>query len=1474
MKFSPIDHLALQLGLCSVAAIGFVVRPAPNANVHRRGSQMPRQGGGGAAPARVFRQHALTMTTDSENNDGLDLDAYSTPQELTDAVSDQTLQNALDTIGLKSNDGASPLDKAKLLFLTKYLPLEDIPEKYWAEPKGGKEDGGSVTNDTSVAPTIAPTVDTVNATSTSGASTESESDEKNPFNSTSSNDIGADDVTAGNGSTDEDNGSEDATSIETTTSAGAIGKADGSGNATGVDTPMSSEVDEPLAPLSETDDSTGDSESSESNDTTNLDLDLYDSYQELCEALDADVLRAELQRIGLKSDGTSMDLAKRLFITKYFPIDQIPEEYLEVSSKAIDEKVTKDGTPSQDTDTDSTSDDAVGFDLDLYDSYQELCEAYNDDVLRAELQRVGLKSDGTSMDMAKRLFITKYFPIDQIPEEYLEALSAAADAKGGGIGQEEAVLEASAGDTKLVTEDIDNTDECVDDNDDEKDDDDEVERLEEEQRLLEMELEAVEARIGETVEADPVVSTPDASTKNNETVKKDEQSLNEPETTKMSKATDLTEKESQTDVPAFPTASGNAQAAAAAVKEQTERQRLEVERIKAERIAAEEEAIRREKERIAAAKEELEDDEEEEYEDSAIDSDGAEDIVEEDEDVVLDQGLPEGVSEIFEMEQDREQPVEQEESEEKSNPFDSKAAGAGLPPSSTLPSSNPFIAGMPPSSTLPSSNPFVTGPSKKKPSEDDASSEDQESVSSMPSSPAFSSPNPFVDPPSQENMNKENNPVVSEQAEVNVPTKEEEEPKGSEFRFEADRIKAEQEAKRQELARERIEAEVEVASQSKDMDTKEKSSGPSILSRVASAAAGTIGLGVLAVGGSLFLDVSDSGNDIQSVPSMPSPPIAEVISSTDISINVPDASIGESSRVLSEKVEDSSKSSATDSPLVDESGGTPAGDSPPLTAPEAEKKLEAEALQPVTSNEDTTAATSISTSEEESKDDVPAAEPSSVSSSDTELKQELEILRSERTNEGATAAVPSSTSDSQSKENAAESSSLGSSDSETKPEPEAVTTDTVKGDGDTSPKATTLISASEEPPAASPPSSPPAPPSPPKQQQQHQEPVKPANIVVSKPETVSLEKSGSVAVQSRKSESTAPVVENMGKVSSDNSPSIELPALKAPPIDGILPSAGKIKRIASGIDFSNGAKIAGVASVAALGAIGVAMQRKDEAAPGKSGDGAGIAIEDTTPLLNKTNSTAFELPAPPQATNKTSAPMPFPAKNLTAQNVFLNTTGIAKELNESSTKSPFKPSVASSTGPVKGGGPRSMSSFANTGMKDRAEKNPLATPQAFVASSPGPKKVIKPIDAEIISSEKDTDSDESLQKVLDEASEAVADAEAALKNTTETGSNSTSSAKVDTNESEEDKRIAAEFKAAKEKMEAEKMERIEKAKSAEAQFLDQERKKQPKRRSKREQKLKRELQMPGIPSDLNRHEIRRRQLLILTKSQRRAHRVV
>ena len=55
----------------------------------------------------------------------------------------------------------------------------------------------------------------------------------------------------------------------------------------------------------------------------------------------------------------------------------------------------------------------------------------------------------------------------------------------------------------------------------------------------------------------------------------------------------------------------------------------------------------------------------------------AEDNINKNEDVVLGD-----VSEPLEMEQDQKQPEKREKSEEMSNPFDSKAPGTGLPPSS------------------------------------------------------------------------------------------------------------------------------------------------------------------------------------------------------------------------------------------------------------------------------------------------------------------------------------------------------------------------------------------------------------------------------------------------------------------------------------------------------------------------------------------------------------------------------------------------------------------------------------------------------------------------------------------------------------------------------------------------------------------------------------------------------------------------
>ena len=79
-----------------------------------------------------------------------------------------------------------------------------------------------------------------------------------------------------------------------------------------------------------------------------IDLRPYGTPQELCEALQegpvpvAEQLRGELCRIGLRDDdiiatgddNESLDLAKRLFLTKFLPMEDIPEKYLAVGSSS------------------------------------------------------------------------------------------------------------------------------------------------------------------------------------------------------------------------------------------------------------------------------------------------------------------------------------------------------------------------------------------------------------------------------------------------------------------------------------------------------------------------------------------------------------------------------------------------------------------------------------------------------------------------------------------------------------------------------------------------------------------------------------------------------------------------------------------------------------------------------------------------------------------------------------------------------------------------------------------------------------------------------------------------------------------------------------------------------------------------------------------------------------------------------------
>jgi splicing factor 3A subunit 3 len=55
-----------------------------------------------------------------------------------------------------------------------------------------------------------------------------------------------------------------------------------------------------------------------------VDLSKYETAQQLVEAVDGDVLKAELSRLGLKCGGTPLDRAKRLLLTKNTPLDQLP----------------------------------------------------------------------------------------------------------------------------------------------------------------------------------------------------------------------------------------------------------------------------------------------------------------------------------------------------------------------------------------------------------------------------------------------------------------------------------------------------------------------------------------------------------------------------------------------------------------------------------------------------------------------------------------------------------------------------------------------------------------------------------------------------------------------------------------------------------------------------------------------------------------------------------------------------------------------------------------------------------------------------------------------------------------------------------------------------------------------------------------------------------------------------------------------
>jgi splicing factor 3A subunit 3 len=59
-------------------------------------------------------------------------------------------------------------------------------------------------------------------------------------------------------------------------------------------------------------------------DNNGIDLSIYASAEDLSKAIDGDVIKAELSRLGMKCGGTVLDRAKRLFLTKDTPLDQLP----------------------------------------------------------------------------------------------------------------------------------------------------------------------------------------------------------------------------------------------------------------------------------------------------------------------------------------------------------------------------------------------------------------------------------------------------------------------------------------------------------------------------------------------------------------------------------------------------------------------------------------------------------------------------------------------------------------------------------------------------------------------------------------------------------------------------------------------------------------------------------------------------------------------------------------------------------------------------------------------------------------------------------------------------------------------------------------------------------------------------------------------------------------------------------------------
>lgn len=93
--------------------------------------------------------------------------------------------------------------------------------------------------------------------------------------------------------------------------------------------------------------------------------------------------------------------------------------------------------PSESTWVEDGTSEATGIDLAQYDSVEALEQAVGGDELKTELSRLGLKCGGTVTDRAKRLFLTKDTPLDQLPKKLFAKGSK--NGAGGSSGGERRV---------------------------------------------------------------------------------------------------------------------------------------------------------------------------------------------------------------------------------------------------------------------------------------------------------------------------------------------------------------------------------------------------------------------------------------------------------------------------------------------------------------------------------------------------------------------------------------------------------------------------------------------------------------------------------------------------------------------------------------------------------------------------------------------------------------------------------------------------------------------------------------------------------------------------------------------------------------------------------------------------------------------------------------------------------------------------